>query len=142
MTYSLTFELPGVPKSLNVCLRMHFRKRHEYTMYWMRMVEKLTRGRGPKEPLTSAQLTFTRYAPRFLDWDGAVGSLKPVCDALVQCRILQDDNYNVLKDWKVVQEYAPKKEERIRVEVFGEIAPDEQNLKSQRIKTKLKGVAA
>ncbi len=44
-----------------------------------------------------------------LDFDGLVGSLKPVVDALVTAGILLDDRWSVLGAWSVDQKFREKK---------------------------------
>lgn len=39
-----------------------------------------------------------------MDYDGVVGSMKGVVDALVLCGIMHDDSYNVTGPWVVTQE--------------------------------------
>jgi len=39
-----------------------------------------------------------------------VGSLKPVCDALVTSGVLIDDSWKVLQAWEVDQVFRPKKD--------------------------------
>jgi hypothetical protein len=45
-----------------------------------------------------------------LDYDGLVGSLKPVVDALVSAGIVLDDRWSVLGAWRVDQRFRPKKQ--------------------------------
>lgn len=52
-----------------------------------------------------------------LDYDGLVGSMKPVVDALVTCGILKDDSYKVTGPWDVTQSFRPKKSGEL-LEVF------------------------
>ncbi len=43
-----------------------------------------------------------------LDYDGLVGSLKPVVDALVSAQVLVDDSYGTLGVWDCSQMFRPK----------------------------------
>jgi len=52
-----------------------------------------------------------------LDFDGLVGSIKPVVDALVTCGILSDDSYKVTGPWDVTQKFRPKKSGEL-LEIF------------------------
>lgn len=57
-----------------------------------------------------ARIRLVRHAYRTLDYDGLVGSMKPVVDALVTARVLKDDSWNVLGRWDVDQKFRPKKD--------------------------------
>ncbi len=43
-----------------------------------------------------------------LDFDGLVGSMKPVIDALVTCGVLKDDSWAVTGPWECKQIFRPK----------------------------------
>jgi hypothetical protein len=47
-----------------------------------------------------------------LDFDGVVGSCKPVVDALVYAGVLKDDSWNVVGAWKVDQVSGPRRPDR------------------------------
>ena len=74
------------------------------------MIEYETKDKLPKKPLTKATLSILRHSHRTLDYDGLVGSMKPVVDALVSARILKDDSWNTLGKWNVSQKFRSKKE--------------------------------
>jgi len=44
-----------------------------------------------------------------MDFDGFVGSLKPVVDALVTAGVIEDDSWKTLHTWDVDQVFRPKK---------------------------------
>jgi hypothetical protein len=69
--------------------------------------EVSTKGK-PNAPLEKANITLIRHSHRTLDYDGLVGSLKPVVDALVSCGVLSDDSWKVLGRWNVDQRFRPK----------------------------------
>lgn len=57
-----------------------------------------------------AKISIIRHSHRMLDFDGLVGSLKPVVDALVTAGILLDDRWSVLGAWAVDQRFRSKKD--------------------------------
>jgi len=115
--YQIEFELPIIPKSLNITLRMHpfVRNKHNKEIY--EAVHLLTCSQKPPQPLQRAILTFVRCSSRFLDYDNCVGSLKPVVDGLRHAGIIADDTYQVTGPWDVKQEKCPTKEQCIFVKV-------------------------
>lgn len=64
----------------------------------------------PVAPLKKARIRLVRHFYRTLDFDGLVGSLKPVVDAIVDAGVLKDDSWEVLGAWEVSQEFRPKKD--------------------------------
>lgn len=64
----------------------------------------------PPRPLEKAQITLVRYSHRMLDFDGLVGSMKPVVDGLVTAGVLKDDSFGVTGPWAVNQRFRPKNE--------------------------------
>lgn len=74
----------------------------------------------PHEPLSRAQLSITRHFYRTLDFDGLVGSFKPVVDGLIHAGVIVDDNWRVLGAWQCDQQFRPKKEgPRLEVTIKG-----------------------
>lgn len=117
--YKLNFELTELPKSLNKTLRTHYFKKNERNKMWDTMIYGMVRYRLPPSPLKKAKLKFTRHFYRELDFDGLVGSLKPVCDALVTSGVLIDDSWKVLHAWEVDQVFRPKKDgPLLQIEIF------------------------
>ena len=45
-----------------------------------------------------------------LDFDGLVGSVKPVIDGLTRAGVIKDDSWGVVGAWQVDQVFRPKKE--------------------------------
>lgn len=95
---------------MNKSLRTHFYRRDQLNKAWSSYIWAETNDARPAKPLTSVKLSITRYSHRMLDYDGLVGSLKPVVDALVTCRILKDDSWNVTGVWDVDQKFRKKSE--------------------------------
>lgn len=109
MKYFLELEIPELPLSLNVVLRMHFHKRHQYYSRWYLMIQNLVQDRIPPTPLAKCTITFSRFSYRMLDYDGVVGSGKPLVDSLIRSAVIMDDSYSVTGPWKVTQEFRSKK---------------------------------
>lgn len=108
MSYQLNLTLHSLPKSLNKKLRSNRFKNHSENKRFDFLIAGMARNQLPKEPLKKARLKITRHFYRTLDFDGLVGSMKPVVDALVSAGILIDDSWNVLGPWEVDQVFRPK----------------------------------
>ena len=108
MQYELEMRIPELPVSLNILLRMHWQKRNRYNNHWYKQISLASNGKKPKKELEQFKLTFIRYSNRFLDFDGCVGSLKPIVDGLIHAGIIKDDSYKMTGPWDVSQEYLPK----------------------------------
>jgi Holliday junction resolvase RusA-like endonuclease len=115
--YFLQLQIPETPKSLNKKLRAHRFANLKEMKSWAQVIHLETRYQKPKCPLERARIKIIRNAHRMLDFDGLVGSMKPVVDALVKCGILKDDSYNVTGPWDVTQKYRPQKSGQL-LEVF------------------------
>lgn len=110
-TYKLRIELNVLPKSLNKKLRWGAKWSNvSENKAFDRMIYLSARGNLPKEPLKKAKLSIVRHFYRTLDFDGLVGSMKPVVDALVSAGVLADDNWNTVGAWDIDQQFRPKKE--------------------------------
>lgn len=77
----------------------------------------------PEKPLRRAKITLIRHSWRMLDYDGLIGSMKPVVDAFVTAGILADDSWKVLGRWNVDQRFRPKSEGD-RLDVLIQEMPD------------------
>lgn len=131
MTYKLFVQLDTLPKSLNTKLRAHWRSQRREGKGWDILVELHCSRKKPPEPLKRASITIVRHSYRMLDYDGLVGSLKPVVDAFVSVGVLQDDAWNVLGRWNVDQKFRPKKEGPL-LEVLIQELPDLPNDSASR----------
>lgn len=117
--YRLTLTLDQVPKTLNKALRTHRFASNRTNKAWDTLVFFHVRNKLPPAPLKKAHIRLVRHAWRTLDYDGLVGSMKPVVDALVTCGVLSDDSWNVLGVWDVDQQFRPKKDgQRLEIEVM------------------------
>lgn len=117
MSYKLEFTLDGLPQTPNSLLGAHWRVRSGHAKRWERAVWAKCWHLRPSEPLNKAKLRLTRFSSASPDYDGLVGSFKPVIDGLVRVGILSDDTMEVIgvPEYKV-EKIGPKKG-RIKVEV-------------------------
>ncbi len=106
--YTLRLEFDQLPQSLNKALRSNWRKAHRINTAWDLMVRQKVAGRLPVVPLERARIQIVRHYYRTLDFDGLVGSLKPVVDGLVSCGVIKDDSWTTLGPWQVDQKFRPK----------------------------------
>jgi hypothetical protein len=88
---------------------MHWAKRHKENKAWDMMIACAVRDKLPNNPLPKASVTIIRHSYRMLDYDGLVGSCKPVVDALVTAGVIKDDSWAVLGRWLVDQRFRAKK---------------------------------
>jgi hypothetical protein len=108
LIYELLLTLPWCPTSLNKTLRTHYFKRGKANHAWNFYIAGFLHGKKPPQPLKQAHLRIVRHSHRALDFDGLVGSMKPVVDALVTAGVLADDSWKVLGAWEVDQVFRPK----------------------------------
>lgn len=107
--YKLDITLHSLPDSLNKGLRGHRMKYFAKNKKWDFLIFGMVRSKLPPKPLAKARITIVRHFWRSLDYDGLVGSMKPVVDALVDAGVLIDDAYKVTGPWIVTQEFREKK---------------------------------
>lgn len=109
------FQFECLPKSLNVKLRKNRWARSRENKTWDMLIEMQIGGKRPR--LECASLSIIRHSFRTLDFDGLVGSMKPVVDALVSAGVIKDDTWDVLGKWDVDQKFRPKRDGNL-LEVF------------------------
>lgn len=109
-SYKLFLQLDRLPASLNKKLRSHRFKNHKENKSWDMIIGLECSRKLPPYPLPRASISIVRHSHRMLDFDGLVGSVKPVVDALVTAGVLQDDNWTVTGRWNVDQRFRPKKD--------------------------------
>tara|TARA_R100000149_G_C5786742_1_gene80178 strand:- start:172 stop:531 length:360 start_codon:yes stop_codon:yes gene_type:complete len=89
------------PPGINRLLRQHWAVRKKQQ-------NKLAEEIAAKYPTDLIEgpvcVEYTRRSVRLMDWDNAAGSFKLVGDALVQLGILEDDNPQIIKEFRVDQE--------------------------------------
>lgn len=110
MPYSLDLALPCLPVSLNRALRGNRAQYFRRNRRWDVLILSMCQRKLPPKPLEKARITLVRHSWRTLDYDGLVGSMKPVVDALVTAGVLVDDRWSVTGPWIVDQAFRPKKE--------------------------------
>ncbi len=108
--YTLLIQIDQLPKPLNVKLRSNRWNLHRENNHWDMMIACKCESLKPLTPLRKAKISITRYSHRMLDYDGLVGSMKPVVDSLVSCGVLSDDSWGVTGKWDVDQKFLPKKD--------------------------------
>jgi hypothetical protein len=109
MSYKLFLQLDLLPKSLNIGLRTNRWKYQRQNKMWDMHIYSVAKKAGiPKAPLQKANISICRHSHRTLDYDGLVGSMKPVVDALVSAGVLIDDSWNVTGRWNIDQRFRPK----------------------------------
>ena len=102
--YSIKLYFDVLPASLNVQLRQHYFTRSALKKEWVARIGFETSRCRPPVPLKRVNLVIKRVCKRFMDFDGAVASMKGVVDSLVICGIMHDDSYDVTGPWVVTQE--------------------------------------
>lgn len=108
--YFLELDLTKKPKSLNRKLRSHWTVKHRENQEWDTYIAMLTARRKPIAPLQKARVDFVWEYYRPMDFDGFVGALKPVVDALVSAGIIEDDKWDCIGSWTIDYKFRPKKE--------------------------------
>lgn len=107
--YQLQIEINELPQSLNKKLRKHWTKNHRENNLWDTLIYQKVFRQLPPTPLKRAKLRIVKHFWRTMDFDGFVGSLKPVVDALVTAGVIEDDSWKVLQAWEVDQVFRDKK---------------------------------
>lgn len=117
--YHLKLEIPELPASLNKSLRTYRHDRDRSNKKWYELIWLLTRSKRPDLPLKKARIKITRCYYRSLDFDGLVGSLKPVVDGLTRAGVIYDDRWKITGKWEIDQVFRPLKNGPLLiVEVF------------------------
>lgn len=117
MSYSLQFELPGLPKMSNQSLRQHWRASRAEGTKWKDAVGLKTIGKRPSEPLLKAKLTLIRCSSVEPDYDGLVSSFKHVIDGLVKSGILVSDKMSHIGAPAYLWELTAPKKGKIKVRI-------------------------
>jgi len=118
--YTLHLEIPAIPKSLNKAFRTNRFASNNLNKIWDRVIWEACKGQLPPEPLQNARIVIRRDFYRTLDYDGLVGSMKPVVDGLVTAGVLIDDSWKTLGVWDVSQFFRPKKDgPLLRISIYG-----------------------
>lgn len=113
-------------KSLNVSLRSHWTARSRINRQWDKLILGMVKSQNkvPLIPLPKAQIHVIRHSHRMLDYDGLVGSLKPVIDSLVSAGVILDDRWSCVGKWNVDQVFRPKKDGNLLEIIVSEVPKD------------------
>jgi len=106
--YWIKVRIPGKLRTLNELLRMHYKARNNYNKKIYDLVRLCVCRQLPFEPLTKVKITATVFNNRMRDFDGFVGSLKPLIDGLAHAGVIKHDGYSVTGDWVVTQKHCKK----------------------------------
>lgn len=118
MTYSLSFELLGLPRMANLGDKSHWRHADRERKVWQTHVAAaVLRGGRPPKPLTRAHLVLTRFSATPPDFDGLVRGFKSVVDGLVVAGVLADDKLENTGNWDCRWVKAKPKQGKISVVV-------------------------
>jgi len=116
--YSLIFEIPGLPKTVNQIGRRHWAVKMKEAQEWKLGVMCACMGKKPLRPLKVANIFLTRFSRVRPDYDNLVNSFKAVLDGLIDAGIIENDRHeNIgvpIYNWK---KYCIKGG-KIKVEVY------------------------
>lgn len=115
--YKLHLVIQGNPKSLNQTIRSNHFRNYTEKKKWEQIVCYLCKGKEPTRPLVKYNLKITRHASRMMDFDGLVGSLKPLIDGLILAGIIKDDGWQNSGPWEIDQIFRSRKEGP-QIEIF------------------------
>lgn len=107
--YKLILEVPVSDTDSNKILRGN-KFAHSALRQKIKMdISHLTRGKRPEKPLEKFTISITRHAPRTLDWDNLVSSLKAYIDGLVKAGVIKDDSWKYIKQINTDQKISTEK---------------------------------
>ena len=115
----MKLDIPDVPPSLNVLMRLHWRNQQKLRDKWKLLVRSQLNGNYLKA-IVKVRATVTMYHARLYDADNAYGACKVLVDALKDWRLIYDDTKQYL-ELHVKQEKFPHKRRHTVVEL--EAAP-------------------
>lgn len=122
MSYTLEFEIKGLPKTTNAMAGAHWTKRHLHAKRWKRAVWLAVYLKLPNAPLKRAVLTLTRCSSRESDFDGCVSGFKHVIDGLVEAGVIENDRQENIGQPTYKQERAKPFHGSIKVKIESAIA--------------------
>jgi len=96
MGYTLSFEMPSLPKTTNAMTSMHWTQKKRMVKEIHDTIAYITLAKRPKKPLKQAKISCERHSSVRPDYDGLVSSFKHVIDALITSQIIEDDNLDVI----------------------------------------------
>lgn len=115
--YILNIAIPSLPKMPNVTIWSNNFKVNDHNKNWYNIIYFSTRKYVPKSPIEKYKIKLTRYASREPDYDGLVGSFKPVVDGLIKANIIKDDKLSNSGKWDVNWVYE-KTRKNGRIEIY------------------------
>jgi hypothetical protein len=83
-----TLTISELALSLNKWQRTHWGKRAKEKEKWIYLIKE----QKPKKHAEAVDIVYTRVSTRMIDLDNLGGSFKCIGDALVKCKVIQDDN--------------------------------------------------
>ena len=96
LRYSL--ELPEETPSNNVIKGMHFKDYMHMRRRFRLFVLKALKSQRPAAPIEQSFIVVRRHCAGLLDWDNALGGLKPVLDCLVMRTVKNPDGLGLIRD--------------------------------------------
>lgn len=91
-------EIPEETPSNNVIKGMHFQAYRALRKRWQFMVVSALGGVRPRTPIDKSAIVVVRHCAGYLDWDNALGGLKPLLDCLVQSSKRNPDGLGLIQD--------------------------------------------
>ena len=91
-----TLLLPAATSSNNTIKGMHYRAYQKTRQGWRLMVLAALKGVRPAAPIQRSRLVIVRHSAGFLDWDNALGGLKPLLDCLVSASTRNPDGLGLV----------------------------------------------
>lgn len=117
MKYHIEFEIPFLTKAISPNSRVHWAVKYKENRAVTDYICGLTSNMRPKRPLSAASLVLTRRSSSEPDFDGLVASFKNCVDALIKCKIIENDKMSNIGAPTYVWEKAKKGFGSIRIEV-------------------------
>ncbi len=114
-----SFEIQGLPKTINQIGRSHWAVKAKEAKLWKRLVvEQCVFHKMNDLNLTKAILVLGRYSARETDFDNLAGSFKHVLDGLVEAKVIIDDKPSVIGSPTFIWHKAPPMKGKITIEVL------------------------
>jgi Holliday junction resolvase RusA-like endonuclease len=93
---NIELNIKGLPDLPNKIDGRHWKTRWYHNVKWKKKVTEALVGNIPMKPFTRARIECIRFTSKQPDFDNLAKSFKPILDALVENRIIIDDNPNVI----------------------------------------------
>lgn len=112
--WTLQFELPGLPKTVNAHRSAGHWARKKHDDQW-KEATRIISSKPADGPLSSFSLFLTRYSSNEPDYDGLVSSFKSIVDGLKEAGVIADDKLSNTGPWRCEWIKVPSTEGKIRV---------------------------